>query len=117
MKTQLAGARAIAADVAPLLGLARQPRWPGIEDGTILPPDEFPPGTSSATIRAAAADRAPLRGSVRVIVVLVDYSDKPMVQTATHFNDLFFSTGVLPHGSVKEYYTEVTGGLVESSAK
>ena len=36
-----------------------------------------------------------------------------MVQTAAHFNDLFFSTGVLPHGSVKEYYAEVTGGLVD----
>ena len=29
-----------------------------------------------------------------------------------HFDDLFFSTGVLPHGSVKEYYSEVTNGLV-----
>jgi len=31
----------------------------------------------------------------------------------THFNDLFFSTGVLPHGSVKEYYNEATGGLID----
>jgi len=35
-----------------------------------------------------------------------------MTQPAGHFNDLFFSTGVLPNGSVKEYYKEVTGGLV-----
>ena len=28
-----------------------------------------------------------------------------MAQPASHFEDLFFSTGVLPHGSVKEYFT------------
>jgi immune inhibitor A len=46
-------------------------------------------------------------------VVLVQFSDHAMAQTAAHFNDLFFSTGVLPHGSVKEYYREVTNGLVD----
>ncbi|HET9963071.1 MAG TPA: M6 family metalloprotease domain-containing protein [Nitrospiraceae bacterium] len=48
-----------------------------------------------------------------MIVVLIDFSDRTMGQTTTHFNDLFFSTGVLPHGSVKEYYKEVTGSLVD----
>ena len=113
MKTQLANSRQRARGATPLLGLARKPTWPGLDDGVIIPPEEFPLGTSAATIRAAAADRAPLRGAVRVIVVLVDYSDKAMTQTAAHFNDLFFSTGVLPHGSVKEYYAEVTGGLID----
>lgn len=61
----------------------------------------------------AAAERAPLRGQVRVIVVLVDFPDHPMNETAQHFVDLFFSTGVLPHGSVAEYYREVSGGLVD----
>ena len=36
-----------------------------------------------------------------------------MNETTQHFQDLFFSTGVLPHGSVAEYYSEVTGGLVD----
>ena len=36
-----------------------------------------------------------------------------MTQPASHFNELFFSTGVMPNGSVKEYFTEVTGGLVD----
>jgi immune inhibitor A len=63
-------------------------------------------------VRSFALERAPLRGNVRVIVVLVDFSDRPMSQTADHFRDLFFSTGKLPNGSVREYYTEVTGGLV-----
>ena len=90
-----------------------RPRWPGFDDGTIIPPGEFPLGTSAREISMAAAERAPLRGQVRVIVVLVDFPDHPMNETAQHFVDLFFSTGVLPHGSVAEYYREVSGGLVD----
>ena len=30
-----------------------------------------------------------------------------MRRATAHFEELFFSTGVLPHGSVKEYYAEV----------
>ena len=102
---------------AGLYGLARGPRRPGFDDGVIIPPQQYPAGTSLATIRAAAAERAPLRGTVRVTVVLVQFSDHAMAQPASHFNDLFFSTGVLPHGSVKEYYSEVTGGLVDISGE
>jgi immune inhibitor A len=112
MKTQLERARSRSAS-AQAFGLARQPRWPGFNDGVIIPPDEYPAGTSQNVIRRAALDRAPLRGAVRVIVVLAEYSDKPMTETAAHFNDLFFSNGVLPHRSVKEYFAEVTGDLVD----
>ena len=90
---------------AEALGLQRKPRYLGFDDGVILPPEEFPFGTSLAIVRSAAMDRAPLRGSVRVIVILCGFSDHAMAATASHFQDLFFSTGVLPHGSVKEYYT------------
>ena len=50
---------------------------------------------------------------VRVIVVLVDFSDKAMTETAQHFEELFFSTGVLPNGSVKDYFRETSHGLVD----
>ena len=86
---------------------------PGLDDGLIIPGSYFPIGTPVALVKSAAADRAPLRGIVRVVVVLVDFSDKVMVQTAAHFNDLFFSTGVIATGSVREYYQEVTNGLVQ----
>lgn len=95
------------------LGLAAQPRAIGFEDGVIVPPDEFPLGTPASRIRGAAAERAPLQGVVRVIVVLVDFSDKAMTETAKHFEDLFFSTGVLPNGSVKDYFRETSHGLVD----
>jgi immune inhibitor A len=91
----------------------QEPRALGLNDGTIIPPEEYPPGTPARTIRAAASARAPLRGTVRVIVVLVDFADRPMANDAHHFQDLFFSTGVLPKGSVREYYREVTHGLID----
>ena len=97
-------------------GLSRvvfQPRpRPGFNDGVIIPGTEYPLGTPLRTIRRAAASRAPLRGTVRVIVVLADFSDAPMKASVDHFRDLFFSTGKVPTGSVREYFSEVTHGLM-----
>jgi immune inhibitor A len=100
------------ADADVPLALAGDPRLPGFNDGLIRPPSSFPPGTPLRNIRTAAADRAPLRGQLRVIVVLVDFTDKQFEQPGSRFEDLFFSTGQIPTGSVTEYYQDVTGGLV-----
>jgi immune inhibitor A len=114
LKADLAEARnSLGTPLAEVLSVARGPRRLGFDDGVIIPPDQFPVGTALSAIRGAASDRAPLRGAVRVIVVLVQFSDKALGQEAAHFNDLFFSSGVLPHGSVKEYYKEVTAGQVD----
>src|SRR3979411_2194536 len=94
-------------------GGAGRRRAPAPTDGVIIPPEEFAAGTSPSVIRSAAARAAgPLRGTVRVIVVLVDFSDKQMVQTRQHFQDLFFSLGQ-PKKSVREYYRDVTHGLID----
>ena len=62
---------------------ASEPRALGFNDGVIIPPEDFPLGTPPSAIRAAAARvTAPLRGKVRVIVVLVEFSDKSMAQTS-----------------------------------
>jgi len=90
-----------------------EPTHAGLNDGMLFPGTYYPVGTTLEVARAAALERAPLRGTVRVIVVLVEFSDLAMVaDAATRFRDLFFSSGVLPNGSVKEYYSEVTGGLI-----
>lgn len=89
------------------------PRHPGFDDGTIKPPDEFPVGTPRESIAAAAAERAPLTGAVRVVVVLADFEDKNMTAIQEHFEELFFSLGAMPHGSVREYFREATHGLVD----
>ncbi len=118
LKAELANLReSSVSGLAQSLGIAKDPRRLGFNDGVIIPPSEFELGTSFSEIRGAAAERAPLRGAVRVIVVLVDFSDRAMVQPNSHFRDLFFSTGVLPHGSVKEYFREVSGGLVDISGE
>src|SRR4051812_24209678 len=70
--------------LADFAGIARTPRHLGFDDGMIIPADQFPFGTPVASIRASAADRAPLRGAVRVIVVLVQFSDKALGQSAQH---------------------------------
>lgn len=113
IEAELAGIRANAASVlSPLIHVA-EPQRPGLNDGLIIPPSKFPLGTPLSLIRSAAADRAPLAGVVRVIVVLVDFSDKPMTQTAAHFQQLFFSPGVIPTKSVREYYQDVTHGIID----
>jgi immune inhibitor A len=109
MREQL---RSIRGDAGLPLSLAPDPRPPGFNDGLIRPPSSFPRGTSLTDIRTAAAQRSPLRGKVRVVVVLVDFTDRPFEQPASRFEDLFFSTGRIPTGSVTEYYQDVTGGLV-----
>jgi immune inhibitor A len=97
---------------APAFLTFRQPSRPGLNDGTIVPADRFPLGTPGWRVRRAAAERAPLRGTLRVIVVLVEFSDKQMTRAASEFEKLFFSTGELPDGSVREYFTEASHGLV-----
>ena len=99
------------------LTLAGDPRLPGFNDGTILPPSSFRPGTPARDVRRAALDRTPLRGDLRVIVVLVDFTDKAFEVDTSRFEDLFFSTGMIPHRSVTEYYKDVTGGLVTISGQ
>jgi immune inhibitor A len=86
---------------------------PGLNDGLIYPGDSFPLGTTANIARSARLNKAPLKGKVKVIVVLVDFSDKKMTTPRKHFEDLFFSKGKVSTGSVREYYDEVTNGKVD----
>ncbi len=92
---------------------AHRPQKFGLNDGLIIPGTEFPLGTPPATIKNAAAERAPLRGVVRVIVVLVEFSDKKMKASKEHFEELFFSQGKMATGSVRDFYQEATNGLID----
>ncbi len=92
----------------------RAPNHVGLNDGLIYPGTYYPLGTTAEVARRAALERAPLRGVLRVVVVLVDFSDKAMPEgAADRFSQLLFSTGELQHGSVKEYYADVSGGLID----
>jgi immune inhibitor A len=113
IKAELKTLRANERSIIRGLVRAAEPQAPGLNDGMIVPPDEYPLGTPLRTIRSGAAERAPLAGVVRVIVVLVNFPDKQMTHTAAHFNDLFFSQGVIPTKSVREYYRDVTHGIID----
>lgn len=115
LREQLGSVREEAADsaAASLLSL-RTPQVFGLDDATILPPDEFELGTPLAEIRAAGATRAPLRGNLNVIVVLVQFPDKPFARPASDFESLFFTPGA---GSVNDFYAEASGGLVGIAGK
>jgi immune inhibitor A len=113
IKTAIAALAASGALPQGLSLQAAEPRALGLNDGVIIPPEEFAAGTAPSIISSAAVRATgPLRGTVRVIVVLVDFSDKPMTQTRQHFQDLFFSKGK-PQKSVREYYLDVTHGLID----
>ena len=85
----------------------------GFNDPLIYPGNIFPLGTSAMAVRKASTSRVPLRGTLRVAVVLVEFPDKKMSASKKNFEDLFFSTGVISTGSVNEYYKEVTNGLID----
>lgn len=82
----------------------------GFNDGLVMPGNVFPLGTSAVAVRRASSKRNALKGAVRVIVVLVEFSDKKLQRTKQQFKDLFFSSKA---GSVREYYKEVTNGAID----
>lgn len=87
---------------------------PGFNDGLIYPGDLFPIGTPVDRVRNAAADRTPLSGIIRVVVVLVDFADESMNATQQHFEELFFdTTGAMPNGSVCEYFQDVSNSIID----
>lgn len=98
--------------------LHQKPRV-GFNDGLIVPGSLLPIGTPPSVARNVGLERAPLRGNVNVVVVLAEFTDQAFGAGATqqHFQDLFFSTGVIPSGSVREFYNEATNGLVNISGQ
>ncbi len=110
--SELEKLREVVPELAPLLH-AGHPDRPGLNDGLIVPGDRFPAGTSLQAVRSAALERAPLRGAVRVIVVLAEFSDRKLdaAHGKAHFEELFFARGT--GRSVHDYFAEVSGGAVD----
>ena len=55
----------------------------------------------------------PVTGSVRVKVLLVDFSDRTGTLSSQHYEDLLFSKDVYPTGSMRDFYKEVSLGKVD----
>jgi len=114
MKEDFADARAAGGETVARLLRIREAVRPGLNDGLIYPGNTFPLGTPTAVIRSAARKMKPLKGTVRVAVVLAEFSDRRFGagMDAAHYEKLFFSKGELPHGSVREYFSGVSNGKI-----
>ena len=56
----------------------------------------------------ATAARAPVTGTKRAIVLLVDFSDAAGGTSQSHYDDMLFSAGSYASGSMRDYYREVS---------
>ncbi len=54
----------------------------------------------------------PIVGELNIVVLLVDFEDRPGSLTREHYQDLLFSERTYPTGSMRDYFREVTLGKV-----
>ena len=75
-----------------------------------------------AMFRSAAGDGGPVlisvpsqvvQGQLRVMVLLIDFSDREATTPAAHYEELLFSKDTHPTGSMRDYYGEVSLGKVD----
>ena len=64
-------------------------------------------------VQFLAIPKKSVEGTLRVIVLLVDFADRPGGLSPAHYEDLLFSSGVHPTGSMRDYYAEVSNGKVD----
>ncbi len=67
-----------------------------------------PQQTRPDTFVAPVRDQAPVVGTRRALVLLVDFSDAAGTRTQAHFTQLLFSLGSLATGSMRDYYREAS---------
>ncbi len=72
-----------------------------------------PARTRPDTLVDARPDAAPVTGTRRAIVLLVDFPDAPATQTQAHYHDLLFSTGSYATGSMRDFYREASYGKLD----
>src|SRR5262245_14498449 len=91
IRAALAAAAAYSTDEHDIVKEMIQAQFPvrvGLNDNVIYPSETIGAGRAPA----AAPERVP-RGAQKVIVVLVNFQDRTISQSAQHYRDLFFATG------------------------
>ncbi|SDL83108.1 immune inhibitor A [Catalinimonas alkaloidigena] len=83
---------------------------PGMDDSLRLP---LGLATAAPLPQLIDIPRLPVRGAVKVKVLLVDFADRAGALPAAHYEELLFSQGSLPTGSMREYYSEVSRGAID----
>ncbi len=77
--------------------------------------DEKPNSNDKSSIRAKTRDYA-VKGKYKTLVILVDFSDEPAEVPKNIIHDMFNSNNFTyngNNGSVKQYFNDVSGGLVD----
>ncbi|WP_199523462.1 M6 family metalloprotease domain-containing protein [Kitasatospora sp. MBT66] len=76
----------------------------GLDDGAVRPG-----ARTDAQLISHPSEK--LAGVIPTVVLLVDFPDQPHdpAHTKEHFEDLLFSTGTSPGGSMRDYYRGVSG--------
>ncbi|SMO58474.1 M6 family metalloprotease domain-containing protein [Fodinibius sediminis] len=72
-----------------------------------------PNKTRGHTLVAPTRSAAPVTGTRRVLVLLVDFSDEAAGESQSHYNDLLFSVGSHPTGSMRDFYREASYGALD----
>lgn len=67
-----------------------------------------PPATRLPTLVARDLEAAPVTGTRKALVLLVDFPDAAATENQQHFHDMLFSSGTFPTGSMRDYYREVS---------
>ena len=75
---------------------------------TFLAVKARPPVTRRETLVATSREQAPVTGTKRVVVLLVDFPDHAATASLQHYKDLLFSSGTYATGSLRDYYDEVS---------
>lgn len=72
-----------------------------------------PARTRPDTFGEVRREAAPVLGTRRAIVLLVDFSDVPATRTQAHFQDLLFSSGTSANGSMRDFFREASYGKLD----
>ena len=92
----------------------------GVDDVDVLDLRTFTkitnrPRKTRAHDHSLAAQRGPIIGSRKALVLLVDFSDEVAGTGQSHYSDMLFSQGTYATGSMRDYYKEVSYGKLDVS--
>src|SRR5262249_51144048 len=94
--------------VAASLAVEPMNTW-GWNEGIFYPP--LAPPASLADLAPSEAVRSrPTHGTLRCLVLLVDFADNPGQRAAADFQQMLFSKGTYPTGSMYDFYKENSAG-------
>ncbi len=91
----------------------------GFNDSAIYPPDHIAEVSFSlgvvpeSPLLARRVSPPPPQGEIHIVVLMVDFADRPFQDAdalRADLQNMLFSTGIYPTGSLNDYYREASGG-------